>query len=77
MNDLRVESYDANEVGVKKQSIAKRIVGAGSAIALTLGLFGLVGCNSDPDPLPLGGAGAWYCSCPEDDCPEHGHTETK
>ena len=69
MNDLSVESYDANEVGAKKQSIAKRVAAAGSAVVLTLSLFSLAGCNSnpEPDPLPLGGAGAWFCSYPEDE----------
>jgi hypothetical protein len=47
MNDLRVESYNANEVEAKKQLISKRVAVAGSAAALTLGLFNLAGCVED------------------------------
>ena len=63
MNDLRVENYDANEVGSKKLSIIKRAAAAGGAIVLTLGLFNFASCC----PLVQGGAGAWYHSCAEDD----------
>jgi len=44
MDDLRVESYGDEEVAAKQRSISKRVVAAGSAVVLTLGLFGLVGC---------------------------------
>ena len=50
MNDLRVESYGANEVAVKKQSISKRVAVASGAVVLTLGLFGLVGCVDEQIP---------------------------
>ena len=63
LNDLRVENYGAQEVEIKKQSIAKRAAAAGGAIVLTLGLFNFASC----DPLVQGGAGAWYHSCAEDD----------
>jgi len=45
MNDLHVESYDAEEVAAKKQAISKRVAIAGSATAVTLGLFLLSGCS--------------------------------
>ena len=63
-HDLKVESYDENEVEAKKQSIAKRVSAAGSAAVLTLGLFNFASC----EPLVNGGAGAWYHSCTEGDC---------
>ena len=72
MNDLRAESYDANEVESKKRSIAKRAAVAGGTIALTLGLFSLAGCDrpeSEP-PIINGGAGAWFYSYPEDESTE-------
>jgi len=57
MNDLHVESYDAKEVEIKKQSLAKRLAVAGSVIVISVGLF-----NS------CGGAGAWFNSCTVDEC---------
>jgi len=41
MDDLRVESYDAEEVSRKKQKILKRIALTGSVIGIVLSLFGL------------------------------------
>jgi len=68
MKDLHVESYDANEVEIKKQSLVKRAAAAGCAIILSLSLFNLTGCPKDPPedeeepPIVAGGAGAWYHS---------------
>ena len=45
MNDLRVESYNTKEVVDKKRLITKRAAMAGGTVLLTLGLFGLVGCE--------------------------------
>ena len=42
MDDLHVENYDEKEVTSKKRSVSKRVAVAGSAVVLTLGLFGLV-----------------------------------
>ena len=67
MDDLRVENYDAKEVDAKKQSISRRVAVASSAVAFTLGLFSLVGCEppsphvQDP-PIVAGGAGSWFHS---------------
>ena len=68
MNDLHVESYDANEVETKKQSLVKRATTAGGAIVLSLSLFNLTGCAYVEPPIVVGGAGAWFHSCPEDEC---------
>jgi len=76
MNDLRVESYDAKEVADKKRSISKRAVVAGCAIVLALGVFSLVGCDSDEEYdenrgrdeeryFVLGGSGSWFVSIVE------------
>ena len=63
MDDLRVENYDAKEVEAKKQSISRRVAVASSAVAFTLGLFSLVGCEPPQDPpIVAGGAGAWFHS---------------
>ena len=67
MNDLQIENYDAKEVETKKQSLVKRAAAAGGAIVLSLSLFNLTGC-SPPPPIIAGGAGAWFHSCPEDEC---------
>ena len=67
MKDLHVESYDANEVETKKQSLVKRAAAAGGAVVLSLSLFNLTGCPPRP-PIDVGGAGAWFHSCPVDDC---------
>jgi hypothetical protein len=64
MNDLQVTHYDAKEVETQKQSLAKRAVVAGSAIILALSLFN---CD-DFFPIVSGGAGAWFHSCPVDEC---------
>ena len=75
MEDLRVEKYGEKEVVTKKHSISKRVAAVGGVVILTLGLFGLVGCDdedrannnktpveqTEPPPNP-GGAGAWYTS---------------
>jgi len=65
MDDLSIENYDTEEVEIKKLSLAKRAAAAGGTIMLTLGLFNLASCDL---PIVMGGAGAWYCSCTEDDC---------
>jgi len=70
MNDLHVESYDVNEVEIKKQSLVKRATAAGCAVILSLSLFNLTGCpqvsseedDEDEPPIVAGGAGAWYYS---------------
>jgi len=49
MNDLRVESYDAEEVETKKRSILKRMSVAGGAVVLTLGLFSLTSYADDKE----------------------------
>jgi len=41
MDDLRVETYEAEEVSRKKQKILKRVAIAGSTIGVVLSLFGL------------------------------------
>jgi hypothetical protein len=64
MNDLHVESYDAKEVETKKQSLVKRAAAAGGAIVLSLSLFNFIDCF----PIVMGGAGAWFHSCPVDEC---------
>ena len=76
MDDLRVENYDAKEVAAKKRSILKRVVVAGGAIVLTLGLFSLASCvgreerveeqiyqveERELPPMP-GGSGSWFVS---------------
>ena len=63
MNDLHIESYDANEVENKKQSLVKRAGAAGGAIVMSLSLFNFTAC-----PIVSGGAGSWYHSCTEDEC---------
>ena len=68
MNDLQIENYDAKEVETKKQSLLKRSTAAGSAIVLSLSLFNLAGCVPITPPIIAGGAGAWFQSCPEDEC---------
>jgi len=45
MDDLRVENYDSKDVEEKKQLIKKRMVLAGGALVVTLGLFSLTGCD--------------------------------
>ena len=65
MKDLQVENYDVNEVETKKQSLVKRAAAAGGTIVLSLGLLNVSGC---PPPIVAGGAGAWFHSCPVDDC---------
>jgi len=72
MEDLRVETYDTNDVEDKKKLIKKRVILASGAILVTLGLFGLTGCddtrrlidNLDPRPTPMvvGGSGSWFLS---------------
>jgi len=49
MDDLRVETYGANEVAAKKQSISRRVALVGGAVVLTLGLFSLTGCVNDEE----------------------------
>jgi hypothetical protein len=54
MKDLRVESYNANEVANKRQTITKRAAAAGSAAVLALGLFNLAGTeNKSAAQTPL------------------------
>ena len=67
MDDLNVAHYDEKEVETKKQSLIKRAAVAGGAVVLSLSLFNLNGCSFDP-PIIAGGAGAWFHSCPEDEC---------
>ena len=78
MDGLRVESYDEKEVAAKEQALLKRVVVAGSAVVLTLGLFGLVLLRSGADrehveeqiyqveerelPPMPGGSGSWFVS---------------
>lgn len=78
MDDLRVESYDAEKVVAQKQSILKRATMAGGAVVLTLGLFSLSGCVDDRErgeeqtthieereeqfPYVVGGSGSWFIS---------------
>ena len=45
MEDLRVENYNLNDVEDKKKLIKKRVVLAGGAVLVTLGLFSLTGCD--------------------------------
>ena len=80
MDDLQVEKYCTEKAVTKKRSISARVTATGSAIALTLGLFGLTvlpGSCSESDsrdpheqeerhPMPVGGAGAWFVSILED-----------
>ena len=77
MDDLRVESYDANDVGAKKRSLSRRVAVVGGAVALTLSLFSLTGCPAPkPDPpIVAGGAGAWFHSYAEDEHTEDEYTE--
>jgi len=74
MEYLRVESYDHNEVEDKKKLIKKRAVLASGAVLVTLGLFGLTGCDDSrrlteqPSQTPHytefwnGGSGSWFVS---------------
>ena len=63
MDDLRVESYEMQEVAAKKQSISKRVAVAGCTLALTLGIFGLTACTDrEEEYYVVGGAGAWFNS---------------
>jgi len=76
MDDLRVESYNPNDVEEKKKLIKKRVALAGGVIVLTLGLFSLTGCDDSrrlteqPTQVTeeeqifwrLGGSGSWFTS---------------
>ncbi|MCL2062460.1 MAG: hypothetical protein FWH03_07565 [Firmicutes bacterium] len=68
MDELKVESYDAEKAAAKKRSVSKRVK-LGGAIMVALGLFGLTGCDSCEvkEELPAGGAGSWYESTIEED----------